>query len=162
MERKHFVCKRMRTFHQHLMAEAPLRTVLLISGMGRKPRFTPELQEKFLSHVRAGLPNKDAAQLAGISKRTLYRWLNRGEKVKSGIFAHFWHSFKEAEADFKAANLDRFAKATVITRKLVRQPVRRLQDGSQVPDGPALMETMTETRDTWQGRASRVSCASSR
>ena len=45
---------------------------------GRKTKLTPERQEKILDCVRIGMSNKAAAQMAGISEKTLYNWIECG------------------------------------------------------------------------------------
>jgi transposase len=43
-----------------------------------------------------------AARAAGISEATFYRWLQRGENSKSGIFREFCEAVKNAEAEAEA------------------------------------------------------------
>lgn len=78
---------------------------------GRKTKLTPEVQEKIVKAIEDGNFDFIAAEAAGISKRTFFRWLARGEAEserlgKSGArprkserpFWHFWHAIKKAHA----------------------------------------------------------------
>ncbi len=57
--------------------------------VGRRCRLTPAVQEKVLVALRAGSYLESAAQLAGIGSSTLYDWLARGRKARSGQFLEF-------------------------------------------------------------------------
>jgi len=65
--------------------------------MGRPTKLTPEVQEKIVSLVRAGNYPEVAAQAAGISGKTYYEWLRRGES-EDGIYREFRQAVKEAQA----------------------------------------------------------------
>ncbi|NJL28741.1 MAG: hypothetical protein HC897_13035 [Thermoanaerobaculia bacterium] len=67
--------------------------------MGRKSRLTPEIQEKIVSVIRAGNYACVAAQYAGITTRTFYRWLEKGEARPNSAYGHFRHAVKAAESE---------------------------------------------------------------
>jgi len=66
--------------------------------MARKTKLSPEIQEQICKHISIGVPFKYAALACGISERTLYNWLERGEKEKKGKYFQFLQAVKEAEA----------------------------------------------------------------
>lgn len=66
--------------------------------MGRKTKLTKEIQEKICKYIEIGVPFKYAALACGISERTLYNWLERGEKEGKGKYFQFLQAVKEAEA----------------------------------------------------------------
>jgi len=66
--------------------------------MARKTKLSPEIQEQICKHISIGVPFKYAALACGISERTLYNWLERGEKEKRGKYFQFLQAVKEAEA----------------------------------------------------------------
>ena len=66
---------------------------------GRKTKLTPELQDKIVSAIRAGNYAMVAAEYAGISTTTFYRWLQQGAEAKSGIYKDFRDAVKKAESD---------------------------------------------------------------
>lgn len=65
---------------------------------GRHSKLTKELIEKICKYIEIGVPFKYAALACGISERTFYNWLERGEREKQGIYFQFLQSIKEAEA----------------------------------------------------------------
>ena len=67
--------------------------------VGRRSKLTPEVQEKVVSAIRAGNYANVSAEYAGISERTFYRWLQRGQEAKSGRYRQFWLSVKKAESE---------------------------------------------------------------
>lgn len=50
--------------------------------MARNTRFTTEVQQLLLEGVRLGGLMPDVANHAGVSERTLYRWLERGKRYR--------------------------------------------------------------------------------
>ncbi len=46
---------------------------------GRRPLLTPEIEQCFLANVRNGAPLNRSALAAGVSDRTVMRWIARGE-----------------------------------------------------------------------------------
>jgi transposase len=66
---------------------------------GRKTKLTQEVAGKITSAVRAGNFLYTAAEFAGISKTTLFRWLQRGETDTRGIYRSFRDALKQANAE---------------------------------------------------------------
>ena len=79
--------------------------------LGRRPRLTRSLAKSIAHHVRNGLPNKDAARLAGIGESTFYRWIERGEEGNDDIYLEFIELLKESLVSFKRANIDLIQRA---------------------------------------------------
>lgn len=88
-------------------------------GRGRPPKFTPEAEDKILKTVRAtGLKIQQAAALAGVDRKTVYDWLQKGgwynantgrggkgTRVASDrVFGDFCNKIDEAYAAFLARN----------------------------------------------------------
>lgn len=71
--------------------------------MGR-PTKLPEVGPVLIEAVQRGNYFETAARLAGISERTLYNWIERGEAGDDG-FAEFLHALKKAEAEAEDAAL---------------------------------------------------------
>jgi len=63
---------------------------------------TPEIEKKILDAIRIGNYYEAACAYAGINIRTFYRWMEKGEKAKSGEFCQFCHAVKQAEGDAEA------------------------------------------------------------
>lgn len=63
----------------------------------RPTLLTPEVQASIVASLEEGMYRAVAAQLAGIGERTLYLWLERGERGEEP-YAEFLHAVKSAEA----------------------------------------------------------------
>ena len=68
--------------------------------MGRHGKLTPELQETILKYIEAGNYAKHACQAVGISEKTYYEWLKKGENAKrtTNRYGEFSKSIKESQA----------------------------------------------------------------
>ncbi len=65
--------------------------------MARPTSLTPEVQARVVEALERGHYRSTAVRLAKISERTLYNWLERGEKGEEP-YAEFMQAIKEAEA----------------------------------------------------------------
>ena len=70
--------------------------------MARPSKLTPEIEKKILDAIRIGNYYEAACAYAGINIRTFYRWMENGEKAKSGKYCQFCHAVKQAEGDAEA------------------------------------------------------------
>ncbi len=77
---------------------------------GRPSKLTPERQERIVELIRAGNYMEIAAQAAGIDVSTLYRWLQRGEKARSGKYRQFRDAVMRARVEAEA-------RAVVVVQK---------------------------------------------
>lgn len=101
---------------------------------GRKSKLTPELRDRILDAVLEGNYIETAAQIAGVNKTTLYRWLRRAEDVEAQalelvvedgadfyehvdpaewVYLDFRHALKSAEA-YSEAELLRMSKSAAV------------------------------------------------
>lgn len=71
--------------------------------MARPSKLTDETIEKICEAIRAGSYPESAAEFAGISVRTFWRWFDRGTKVRSGIYKRFVRAVQKAERDGEVA-----------------------------------------------------------
>jgi len=69
---------------------------------GRPERLTDELQEDIVQLLRAGNYIETAASAAGVSKRSLYAWMRKGSRQKSGKYREFLHAVKKAMGEGEA------------------------------------------------------------
>jgi hypothetical protein len=60
-------------------------------------KFTPEVADTIITHVRAGNYFQTAARAAGVHRDTLYRWISWGEEGEPE-FVEFHERLREAEA----------------------------------------------------------------
>ncbi len=66
--------------------------------MGRRLKLNPEIQKRIIQAIQAGSTYELAAQFAGISRGTLWSWLQKGEEQNKGVYRTFLNEFKKAEA----------------------------------------------------------------
>ncbi len=74
-------------------------------------RLKPDIVNALLHAKRVGAYNIDACKACGISERTLYVWLERGRKAKSGKYYDFVIAFDKAEAKGSIMDLALIAQA---------------------------------------------------
>jgi transposase len=67
--------------------------------MARPSKLTAEVQTRIVQAIRAGNYAEIACRSARISSSTLYRWLERGERERSGPYAEFAAAVRLAEAE---------------------------------------------------------------
>ena len=56
---------------------------------GRPAKLTSDVQERILDSILLGASQDVAAQAAGVSQRTLRRWLERGDNAEAAALEHF-------------------------------------------------------------------------
>lgn len=79
---------------------------------GRPEKLTPELQQKIVDAIRMGAYIETAAAYAGINKSTLYDWMKRGARAKSGKYKEFSNAIEKALAESEMRDLAVIAKAS--------------------------------------------------
>ena len=72
--------------------------------MGRL-KFNEEITERLCTAHENGLPQKACASLCGIDRKTLYRWLKKGEEAKRGKYRDFYLKWQKANAKFQLYHL---------------------------------------------------------
>lgn len=71
---------------------------------GRPTKLSPTLQTTICELVARGVPSEDAAVSVGISRRTFFKWLERGQAGEP-LYAEFQLAIDEAFAVFHAATV---------------------------------------------------------
>ena len=66
---------------------------------GRPTKLTPEVRDLIVDGINAGLTFGLTCARAGVSPATFYRWLEKGETAKSGVFREFCDTVSRAKAD---------------------------------------------------------------
>lgn len=121
---------------------------------GRIPKLDKTAHDVIVKAVSDGVPRRFAASLAGVTERTLARWLARGRKDASGIFWQFCQDIKGAEAAFiqrnvkeiEAAGLDSWqARAWLLERKFPEEfSLQRQEIAALKKDLAALLKRLGE------------------
>ena len=78
--------------------------------MARPSKLTPEVAQRIVAAIRAGNYAEPSARSAGISPATFYRWMERGEKQRRGIYHDFYEEVRRAEADAEVEAVARVRK----------------------------------------------------
>jgi len=73
--------------------------------MARKSKFVKPVRDLIVQALRLGATYEIAAEYAGISRSTLYNWMERGQREKTGEYRAFLDSIKQADAKGAIANL---------------------------------------------------------
>ena len=73
--------------------------------MARKSKFNEALTARIVESLRLGATYEIAAAYAGISRSTLYNWMEKGKEQKTGQYRTLLDSIKGAEARGAIANL---------------------------------------------------------
>lgn len=79
----------------------------------RPTKLTPDIQKTIVEQLRWGNYLETAAVFAGLSKDTLYNWLKRGSREKTGIYKEFSDAVSKAMAEAEirdVANITNAAK----------------------------------------------------
>jgi hypothetical protein len=77
------------------------------AGAGRRTLLTPELQTQICAFIRAGTYDYVAAEASGISRRTLFEWLERGERPskrgRTPVYERFALAIRRAQAEARVS-----------------------------------------------------------
>lgn len=73
-------------------------------------KFNDEIIEQLCNAREHGLNITDCANLCNVSRETIYSWLKKGEKAKSGKYKQFYERFQKASTKFKFYHLDKITK----------------------------------------------------
>lgn len=80
--------------------------------MGRPPiEINPEMVRLAREAMRLGMTNELACQYIGISQRTYYRILARGQNESGTVYAAFWQAISQGRSQCAAAQLARIQQA---------------------------------------------------
>lgn len=77
-----------------------------------KIKFTDEVTTQILTFYENGLCLKYAAELAGVHRTTVYKWLEKGKNAKSGKYREFYLNLHRAKARFIAFHVNKLNEST--------------------------------------------------
>jgi transposase len=80
---------------------------------GRPSKLTPERQRLVCENIIEGFSPAKAAILAGVSEKTFYNWMRKGDEEGKGKFADFYRAVKQAEAIVENFYLKQIMKAAL-------------------------------------------------
>ena len=68
-------------------------------------KFNEEICKCLVEFYADGIPLKYCADAVGINRSTIYDWMKKGEKAKSGKYKQFYLDMQKARAKFIAKNV---------------------------------------------------------
>jgi transposase len=74
-------------------------------------KFNEETCKCLVDNYSKGLTITDCANIAGIDRRTVHRWIEKGEKARSGKYKQFYLEMQKAKSKFKDHHLRKIAEA---------------------------------------------------
>ena len=123
--------------------------------MPRPTKLTPEIQQSIADAISAGNYARVAAECAGVGETTFYRWMQMGERARTGRFREFRESIRIAEAEARAVKAWQTAiykhwKAAMhwlARRHPDRWGSTQQHEGSGPREGPIEVEIVWSERD---------------
>ncbi len=79
--------------------------------MARPTKLTPELQAAYLDALKRAWYFETAADLAGIDRGTVRRWIKRGRRERKGLYHEFCTAVKKASGERLATAIGRIEAA---------------------------------------------------
>lgn len=73
-------------------------------------KFSEDIVKKLCAERESGISITDCADLCGVSRKTLYNWIDKGKNARSGKYRDFYERFEKANADFKKSLVDDIKK----------------------------------------------------
>lgn len=139
-------------------------------GAGRKSKLTPEVGRIITVHLAAGATMRESAHAAGVTPRTLRRWIARGGLERSGPFAEFRRAVINAHRKARPKSSPRHIRRAVGERQLadsqilsmVYAEIMRTLDEGRVPDDiavQALDMALDDAREKIMDQEGRMSWA---
>jgi transposase len=84
-------------------------------NVGRRSRLTPTVRNPIVRTLASGCYRQTAAEVAGVGKSTLYRWLEQGEHDfedgRTTPYRELWEATKKAEADAEVEAIELIREA---------------------------------------------------
>lgn len=69
-------------------------------------KFNEQICEELCALHSEGLPQKSCADLVGIDRKTLYNWIQKGKKARSGKYREFYINWIKASAKYEREHLN--------------------------------------------------------
>lgn len=81
--------------------------------IGRPSKFTKDRKERIIKAIQAGCTYEMAADYAGVSRKTLWTWIQKAEQETDKNYETFLHDLKKAEIDGAITHLGNIQQASV-------------------------------------------------
>ena len=74
-------------------------------------KFSEDTCKCLVENHGKGLPIKDCADIAGIDRTLVYKWMDKGKKSKRGKYHDFYVDMQRARAKFKAHHMQKIGNS---------------------------------------------------
>ncbi len=74
-----------------------------------RTKFTEEVCQCLIENYSKGIPLKYCADAAGINRKTIYDWMNKGKKAKSGKYNQFYKDMQRAKTKFISHHMQKIS-----------------------------------------------------
>lgn len=74
-------------------------------------KFSEDTRKCLVENHGKGLPIKDCADIAGIDRTLVYKWMDKGKKSKKGKYHDFYVDMQRARAKFKAHHMQKISNS---------------------------------------------------
>ena len=74
-------------------------------------KFSEDTCKCLVENHGKGLPIKDCADIAGIDRTLVYKWMDKGKKAKKGKYHDFYVDMQKARAKFKSHHLQKISNS---------------------------------------------------
>lgn len=74
-------------------------------------KFSEDTCKCLVENHGKGLPIKDCADIAGIDRTLVYKWMDKGKKSKKGKYHDFYVDMQRARAKFKAHHMQKISNS---------------------------------------------------
>lgn len=73
-------------------------------------KFSEDICNCIIENHGEGLSIKDCADISGVARETIHRWISKGKKAKSGRYRQFYLDMLKARAKFKKHHIQKIAE----------------------------------------------------
>ena len=80
--------------------------------MARPTKFNEDICNQLCMYYEEGLPQKTCADLCGIDRTTLHKWLEKGKNARSGKYKDFYLRWCKAKAKFIQYHTNKISDST--------------------------------------------------
>ena len=93
--------------------------------MARPTKLTKEKADEIIKHIKIGLYYKTACECCGVDYSTFRRWMQRGEREKSGKYCEFYNAVNKANSEAELRMVMNWQKHVIDDWKAAKEFLER-------------------------------------